>query len=542
MSIPHINPQIPKMSYHEMVKTLCEAADQGNLVISPQMIAYLFQGQMISSQLLHPLYQLSKEGQNENLQDQIPHLLRLLKVPQIASQNPSESSVKKPLDLAFTLKIVKTILKTIQDPQKLEERIAHLLNTLKNLPKEKAELESFFKGHQLIQKQESPSLDKQPIPFLKNGDLGRKEGEKALLPLLQKIAVEKPSVNSPSLKVPTSPALEISSKERLSFKQNSPPVITHIEELHSFVQAHPPAALNLPLTFVVPYPFERSINPFPFQTKKTSESSKSLKKKREEEKEQESQIMAFIPKGPVDPEGENSEEIASFAIAITPVTNAQFAHWLNDAFKQQQITLDGGAIRDLKGHLICLTKEKRSTSQIQIAFQEGELQFKPVKHTDHHPVVHVTYRGAAAFCHNQGFRLPTEAEWERAAGVTPSIPTQPTKRFQFGIGSDEIDVRFANYRDQFTVLNLNENKTTPVGFYNGESLFAKGYQTIKTELAISPFGCFDMSGNVREWVEEQVTKGGSYDSPLQELAISARTSLDSLTADAYTGFRVALSI
>ncbi len=68
-----------------------------------------------------------------------------------------------------------------------------------------------------------------------------------------------------------------------------------------------------------------------------------------------------------------------------------------------------------------------------------------------------------------GYRLPTEAEWERAArgGVTGRL---------FPWGTDAISAELANYSES------NKGKTTPIGTY-----LANGY------------GLFDMAGNVWEW-------------------------------------------
>jgi eukaryotic-like serine/threonine-protein kinase len=147
----------------------------------------------------------------------------------------------------------------------------------------------------------------------------------------------------------------------------------------------------------------------------------------------------------------------AFWIDKTEVTNAMYAH-----------CVQAGA---------CAPPARTSSYKRDSYF--GVSQF------DNYPVIYITSVAAAQrYCQWAGRRLPTEAEWEKAARGTTGQ--------KYSWGSKPPDATRGNFNDM--------GDTTWVGSYGAGA---------------SPYGALDMAGNVWEWVSDLYEAGYYSHSPEQ---------------------------
>ncbi|VAW43332.1 hypothetical protein MNBD_CHLOROFLEXI01-3011, partial [hydrothermal vent metagenome] len=207
-----------------------------------------------------------------------------------------------------------------------------------------------------------------------------------------------------------------------------------------------------------------------------------------------------------DERSQHTVTLDAFAIDLYEVSVAQYAAFLN--------TL-GGYVNACSG-FTCLSTRFETTRSYLTDEQAGYL---PVEGFSDYPINNVSWHGANAYCSWVGGRLPTEAEWELAA-------TGGNGRFYpWGDANpDEENAVFAG-----TFANLQPVNSLPNG--------------------ASPFGLYQMAGNVWEWVSDgydpiyydrspaenpagpavsatdlRVLRGGGYDSPAADLRTTNRAS------------------
>ena len=165
--------------------------------------------------------------------------------------------------------------------------------------------------------------------------------------------------------------------------------------------------------------------------------------------------------------------VEPFRIAATPVTNAEFQAFVDDG---------GYRRREWWGRRGWDWRRREAVEHPLFWSQQGpgcwfERRFDGLVPLDPwHPVVHVNWYEAEAFCRWAGRRLPTEAEWEMAATIDPA--TGRKHRFPWG-----------------------ETPPTPeranLDYFAGRPIDVRALPD-----GDSSVGCRQMIGNVWEWVAD----------------------------------------
>ncbi len=232
--------------------------------------------------------------------------------------------------------------------------------------------------------------------------------------------------------------------------------------------------------------------------------------------------MVQIPAGPfamgdsqghggLDERPAHTVHVSAFAMDRCEVTNAEMSDMLQWAMSKRLVVFNSNGVFNAAGDSRLLLDIHDWNSEI--AFADG--RFVVTEGREDYPCIEVTWHGAMAYCNfrsmregvpisidfnywmcvfdRPGYRLPTEAEWEKAArgGLVGHVFPWP--------GEHE------NYHESFKPGLANAWKsgdpnegvagytyTTPVGYYHAASNPRVGIYT-------NGYGLYDMAGNVEEW-------------------------------------------
>jgi formylglycine-generating enzyme required for sulfatase activity len=251
----------------------------------------------------------------------------------------------------------------------------------------------------------------------------------------------------------------------------------------------------------------------------------------------------------------NPVETLAFDMDRYLVTNQQYADFLNQAMVAGRIWLNDDQVYNSAHERLWATLSPRD-ADCDITFSVADSAFFVSEGREGFPVVQVSFYGAEAYAQHSGRRLPTEAEWEKAARGTAREPLGyrffPSVRDTIGLGSPYPwgrwaglqDLNRGNFRNSGDPWeNAGRVRSTPPGFYDGTVRL--GYATAN---GASPYGVHDMSGNVWQWTADwygaysaphrppddgdlKVIRGGSFDKPYGSAICWNRSYIDIRSAD-----------
>lgn len=242
------------------------------------------------------------------------------------------------------------------------------------------------------------------------------------------------------------------------------------------------------------------------------------------------------------------EVTPAYEIMVTDVTTAQYAAYLNDALADESVKLSDhgdqivGFYPGDPFHGIKHEEPISAGDWVFVPLQNSaqRLRFDGARFTvqagyESHPMTMVSWFGAWGYCRYHGWRLPTEMEWEKAGRGVDARP------FPWG---EQIAANNANFyasRDPFEDMRTFGSRTTPVGFYNGQT-----YASFVTADSASPYGLYDMAGNVWQWTGDvyegmhyRFLRGGSKDVYDMDLRLWVRNNATPTYVSPGVGFRCA---
>jgi formylglycine-generating enzyme required for sulfatase activity/tRNA A-37 threonylcarbamoyl transferase component Bud32 len=244
-------------------------------------------------------------------------------------------------------------------------------------------------------------------------------------------------------------------------------------------------------------------------------------------------VMIYVPAGDFEmgsTNGESDEEpvhtvyLDTFWIDRTEVTNSMFQAFVDATGYKTDAEKDGASYVIMDGSW-------EDTAGVDWQHPQGS--GSSLSGLGNHPVVHVSWNDASAYCEWAGKRLPSEPEWEKAARGTDG------RTYPWG---ESINSSLANYK-------MDVGGTAEVGSYPDGT---------------SPYGALDLAGNVWEWAQDwygenyyssspdsnpsgpssgdyRVLRGGSWSADEDRARSAERSTLVPNVTSSDSGFRCATS-
>ena len=246
-------------------------------------------------------------------------------------------------------------------------------------------------------------------------------------------------------------------------------------------------------------------------------------------------------------------QVKPFKISPTAVTNNEFARFVNETGYRTVAEIEGWSyvfhlLLDDPARWTLCPPGLRWWRKVDGAYwekPEGPSSSIAIRHI--HPVVHMTWYDAHAYCRWSGLKLPSEVEWERAARGGLAKAKFPWGNAMLPGGKFAMNTWQGSFPDENTAMD---------GFVGTSPVDA---------FASNGYGLYNTTGNVWEWVEDRfnpissygkaskadtqtkvldqarVQRGGSYlchDSYCDRYHVDSRTQNDPVSSAGYSGFRV----
>ncbi|MDP8257336.1 MAG: SUMF1/EgtB/PvdO family nonheme iron enzyme [Candidatus Alcyoniella australis] len=177
----------------------------------------------------------------------------------------------------------------------------------------------------------------------------------------------------------------------------------------------------------------------------------------------------------------------AYYIDVYEVTNQQYANYLNS--RNPENICD-----DEYGVLPCIVVENSDEKKDFYGIYWEDDEWKVDEGYEDRPVTDITWDGATKYCQSLEQRLPTEAEWERAAKVFRTGDSTFYNVYPWGDGWKPNAANWNYSEDPYEGLTY--PATSPVGYFDG-LMKDDDYQTADGS---TPGGLYDMAGNAAEWV------------------------------------------